>query len=85
MIADYKLFEPYMSLKPGMLTILEQLPGYTTSADLTQSLDQSGYWPSYNRPYFQLFEISGMRAMAAEFGAYYSYMAWGMACRLYAA
>ena len=39
--------------------IIEQLPEYTESADVTQFLTK-GYWPSYNIPYFKsIYEKSG--------------------------
>ena len=37
------------------LMIIEQIPGYTETADVTNFL-QKGYWPSYNIPYIKIFK-----------------------------
>jgi hypothetical protein len=61
MIVDYKLFEPKEPLKSGTLWILEQIPGYTEAADVTNYL-LFGYWPSYNIPFFsEISERSGCK------------------------
>jgi hypothetical protein len=64
MIVDYKLFEPKKPLKAGTLWILEQIPGYTQAADVTEYLS-FGYWPSYNIPFFhEISERSGWNILA---------------------
>ena len=46
-------------IKDKALMIIEQIPQYTESKDVTQYL-RKGYWPSYNIPYSKnIFEISG--------------------------
>jgi hypothetical protein len=46
-------------IKDKALMIIEQLPQYTESKDVTQYL-RKGYWPSYNIPYSKnIFEKSG--------------------------
>ena len=46
-------------IKDKALMIIEQIPQYTESKDVTQYL-RKGYWPSYNIPYSRnIFEISG--------------------------
>ena len=46
-------------IQDNALMIIEQLPAYTESGDVTQFL-RKGYWPSYNIPYFKtIFEKSG--------------------------
>jgi hypothetical protein len=48
------------------LMVIEQLPEYTESADLTQVLTK-GYWPSYNIPYFKkIYEMSGYVEMIGQ-------------------
>eukprot|EP01065_Artemidia_motanka_P036030 TRINITY_DN43926_c0_g1_i1.p1 TRINITY_DN43926_c0_g1~~TRINITY_DN43926_c0_g1_i1.p1 ORF type:complete len:574 (+),score=167.94 TRINITY_DN43926_c0_g1_i1:67-1722(+) len=73
MVVNYNLFTPHEELKPGTLTVLEQLPGLIVWADKTDTLTY-GYWPSYNRAYFkQIRQLSGQADMEKKFGAYYSY------------
>lgn len=36
-------------LRPGLLTVVDQIPGLVTAADATRTLDR-GYFPSYNLP-----------------------------------
>ena len=46
-------------IKDKALMIIEQLPQYTESKDVTEYL-RKGYWPSYNIPYSKnIFEMSG--------------------------
>jgi len=53
-IIDYKLLKPGdKKLQPGTLWIVEQIPGFTKSMDVTPILQQNGYWASYNRPFFK--------------------------------
>ena len=54
--------------------IIEQLPEYTESGDVTQYLTK-GYWPSYNIPYFKtIYEKSGyIETIEANPSAYDSY------------
>ncbi len=49
-IFDMKKFDGRIS--EGALTIVEQIPGYSQSEDVTEKL-KFGYWPSYNIPYFE--------------------------------
>lgn len=51
MVLDYKLFIPGGSLQPGMLWLVEQLPGIMESADITTVFQKQGYWASYNEAY----------------------------------
>jgi hypothetical protein len=52
-ILDLKLIDiDERILHDNALWILEQVPGYTEAADVTQIL-RYGYWPSYNSAYFK--------------------------------
>ena len=53
MVIDNNLFTPGdEKLAPGLLWVLEQIPGYFRREDLTHVLEQRTFWPSYNSPYF---------------------------------
>ncbi|KAJ1459661.1 phospholipase B-like protein [Pelagophyceae sp. CCMP2097] len=52
MVIDTKRFTPKEALQPGLLTIVEQIPGYVEFGDATFELER-GYFPSYNVPYFK--------------------------------
>ncbi|ELR11152.1 phospholipase blike protein g, putative [Acanthamoeba castellanii str. Neff] len=74
MVVNYNLFQAGRPLKAGTLHILEQIPGYTMSDDVTHVLASQGYWPSYNVPYFEwIYNISGWTEMLAKYGDNYSY------------
>ncbi len=51
MVIDYKLAgsAPFPA---NTLWIVEQIPGYTHSDDVTAVLNRLGFWPSYNIPFF---------------------------------
>lgn len=60
MVMDLKLFAPGQAPSAGFLTVLEEVPGLTHTADLTPFLLNQTYWPSYNNPYFEdIQEASG--------------------------
>jgi hypothetical protein len=51
MVLDMKLVDlENKAIQNGALHIIEQLPGYTETTDVTQFL-KYGYWPSYNVPF----------------------------------
>lgn len=63
MVVDLKRFSPGKELQPGLLTVIEQIPGLVLSADKTQTLER-GYWPSYNVPYFpEVYNRTGYQHM----------------------
>jgi len=73
-IVDNKLFTPGQPLQPNTLWIAEQIPGYIVSADKTDVLTSSGYWASYNIPYFPfIYNISGYPAYYKKYGNMWSY------------
>nr|CCD12868.1 unnamed protein product [Trypanosoma congolense IL3000] len=59
--------------------VVEQLPGKVaplgiTAKDMTSVLNTSGYWASYNRPYFpNVYNLSGIHDMWKKYGDFYSY------------
>jgi len=72
-VVDMKKLVVGDHLEPGTLWILEQIPGYIESADVTETLSY-GYWPSYNVPYFPLiYNISGFPYYATTYGPFFSY------------
>jgi len=77
MIVDYNKFK--IGTKPSelpndLLWILEQMPGYTESADMTQVLREQGYWPSYNVPYFKfIYNISNSFSEYKKYGDFFDY------------
>lgn len=69
MVVDLKRFTPGTELKAGLLTVIELLPGFSMSADVTHELER-GFWPSYNVPYFrEIYDKAGYPAMAAALTA----------------
>jgi hypothetical protein len=41
---DLRRFEPGQALQPGLLTVVETLPGGVVVSDTTRQLER-GYWP----------------------------------------
>ncbi|XP_067299089.1 putative phospholipase B-like 2 isoform X2 [Pseudorasbora parva] len=75
MVVDYKLFVPGQEqAKPGLFTVLEQIPGMIVSADRTEELFKTGYWASYNIPYFEeVFNASGCQELVQKYGSWFSF------------
>ncbi|RHW72330.1 lysosomal/endosomal membrane protein p67 [Trypanosoma brucei equiperdum] len=69
----------FKNMAPNTFWVLEQLPGTApplgiTSKDMTSVLNTTGYWASYNRPYFpNVYNLSGTLKMQEEYGDFYSY------------
>jgi len=74
-ITDYKKFlAGERQMQPNTVWILEQIPGYCESADVSPIINQQGYWLSYNIPYFPfIYSISGYPAQVTKYGDGYSY------------
>jgi len=74
-VVDYKLFKAGQQvLSPGTVWIGSQLPGYWEDADVTSVINQQGYWPSYNIPYFKdIFVMAGYNEMVKRYGNYWTY------------
>jgi hypothetical protein len=61
-------------LPAGLLYILEQIPGTAQIADVTSTLQTTGYWASYNIPYFpNIFNLSGYPALVEQYGDWFTY------------
>eukprot|EP00164_Ancoracysta_twista_P001659 GFYU01002178.1.p1 GENE.GFYU01002178.1~~GFYU01002178.1.p1 ORF type:complete len:544 (+),score=219.20 GFYU01002178.1:76-1707(+) len=70
MVVDHKLFTPGKALPPGLLYVVEQIPGEVEYADQTETLSR-GYWPSYNVPFYKdIYDKSGF----AEFRQKYAHV-----------
>ncbi|XP_015253869.1 PREDICTED: putative phospholipase B-like 2 [Cyprinodon variegatus] len=74
MIVDYNQFTPGQTdIKEGLLFVLEQIPGRIVYKDKTQELLKSGYWASYNIPYYvEIFNASGCNKLVEQFGPWFS-------------
>jgi len=53
MVVDYNKFKPGVAPNNGTLFVLEQVPGFQHSQDMTPRLNAEGYWASENRPWFK--------------------------------
>ncbi|GAM21619.1 hypothetical protein SAMD00019534_047940 [Acytostelium subglobosum LB1] len=77
-IVDYNRFVPGEDAKDGMVYILEQIPGYVEFDDVT-NIVRTGYWPSYNVPYFEyIYNISGFNETmyhTSTYGNFFTYSA----------
>ncbi|KAK9970023.1 hypothetical protein ABG768_028162 [Culter alburnus] len=75
MVLDYKLFVPGQQYsKQGLFTVLEQIPGMIVTADRTEELYKTGYWASYNIPYFEeVFNASGGQELVQKYGSWFSF------------
>jgi hypothetical protein len=70
MVVDYNK----IGSNSDILHVLEQLPGKIVHADLTSTLQDTGYWGSYNRAYFEdIFRISGGQEKYERFGDWFSH------------
>jgi hypothetical protein len=67
MVVDLDRFRVGQNPLPGFLTVLEEVPGYIHSEDMTQWLIEKGYWASYNNPFFDdIAELSGNAALCLQ-------------------
>mmetsp|Transcript_29011 Transcript_29011/g.87081 ORF Transcript_29011/g.87081 Transcript_29011/m.87081 type:complete len:544 (-) Transcript_29011:156-1787(-) len=52
-VIDLHKFTPGANPSPGLLTIVEEIPGLIHAEDMTSTMvAMGGYWPSFNVPYF---------------------------------
>ena len=74
MVVDYKRFVPGGKSKSGVLYVLEQIPGYIKSDDMTDHLFKNKYWASYNVPFFpEVFAMSGNTPLVQKYGDWFTY------------
>merc|ERR1719478_679683 len=75
MIVDYNKFKPGLAIPDNTLWVVETIPGMTHKEDLSNILRTSGYWASYNRPYFDpIRDASGHNAAQKSHGDLYSFL-----------
>jgi hypothetical protein len=75
MIVDYNRFTPEKQVTDNTFWVLEAVPGVIHAEDMSHHLRQHGYWPSFNRPYFDdVREASGFVAAQRTRGAMYSWL-----------
>eukprot|EP00949_MAST-11_sp_MAST-11-sp1_P001690 g1690.t1 len=73
MVVDMNKFRPHEQLRPGLLTVVEEMPGLIVFDDETSTLER-GYWPSYNVPYFEeIYARSGYPEAVEKYGPSMSY------------
>eukprot|EP01117_Protostelium_nocturnum_P000225 TRINITY_DN1029_c0_g2_i1.p1 TRINITY_DN1029_c0_g2~~TRINITY_DN1029_c0_g2_i1.p1 ORF type:complete len:521 (+),score=170.99 TRINITY_DN1029_c0_g2_i1:68-1630(+) len=73
-VVDTKRFTPGKGPQNGTLWISEQIPGLLYSEDKTEHLARTGFWSSYNVPYFKVIsDLSGYPAHVAKHGNGSSY------------
>lgn len=58
LVVDLNRFSPGEELAPGLLTVVEQIPGRVVWGDATTVL-AGGYFPSFNVPYFREVSAGG--------------------------
>jgi len=74
MIVDYKQFTPGKEVRDNTFWLVETMPGLTHMEDLSHFLRKFHFWPSFNRPYFQVIrDASGHSAAQRTHGALYSW------------
>lgn len=73
LVINYSLFRPGRKMpKRGLLHIVDQLPGYIKTEDVTAQFLSQMYWASYNVPFFpETFEMSGQADMVKRHGNWY--------------
>lgn len=70
MVVDYKLFTPGSPPQPGTLWMIEQIPGFMQSTDLTSYLSSNGAYRSYNVPYFtEFWNLTGYGDLDTKWGS----------------
>ena len=74
MVLDYNYFVPGEGLKKDGFWMIEQLPGYYHMEDMTDVLNNKGFYPSFNVAYFpDIWELSGFRQKWEKWGDDYKY------------
>jgi hypothetical protein len=74
MIIDYNKFVPNFPLPDGSFFVVEMIPGTIAKSELAGHIRSSGYFASYNRPFFaETRAQTGHAAAEAHYGALFSY------------
>mmetsp|Transcript_41880 Transcript_41880/g.66527 ORF Transcript_41880/g.66527 Transcript_41880/m.66527 type:complete len:658 (+) Transcript_41880:72-2045(+) len=75
MVVDYNRFAANKPVPDDTLWILEAVPGLTHAADTSNVLREQGYWPSFNRPYFDdVRQATGHTNAQRQLGSIYSWL-----------
>lgn len=73
-IIDYNKFTPGSPPAPGLLTALDQIPGFIEWHDITGELVANGYVASYNVARFPaIYNMSGMFPLYEQYGPWFSF------------
>lgn len=73
MVIDLKKIHLKSAIEDGALWVVEQIPSLVEAGDMTPIL-RTGYWPSYNVPYFEkVYNMSGYPEVVAKMGTDFSY------------
>uniref|UniRef100_A0A1B6LIZ1 Phospholipase B-like n=1 Tax=Graphocephala atropunctata TaxID=36148 RepID=A0A1B6LIZ1_9HEMI len=73
MVVDMKKFAPG-SVKPELLWVLEQMPGYIRREDQTDVLTRQSYWASYNIPFYpDVYNMSATWALVDKYGDFFTH------------
>jgi len=74
MVVDYNLLRPGKPIPDNVLWLVEAVPGLTHQEDLSDHLRRNGYWPSFNRPFFDDVRLrTGFQSATRSHGALYSW------------
>lgn len=69
MIFDMNSYTPGSNIQPGGFVALEQMPGICEIHDIGYSVNEKGYWSSFNIPFFKrTYDASGAPAMVDQYG-----------------
>lgn len=75
MIVDYNRFKAGAPPPDDTFWLMEAVPGLTHAADMSFHLRENGYWPSFNRPYFDdIRDLTGHKGAQRTHGAIYSWL-----------
>jgi len=75
MIVDYNRFKAGQPVPDDFFWVLEAVPGLTHAADMSHHLRDNGYWPSFNRPYFDdVRDVTGHKGAQRSHGSIYSWL-----------
>jgi len=75
MVVDYNTINAGAKVPDDTFWVLEAVPGITHAQDMSFHLRDDGYWPAFNRPYFDdIREASGFMDAQQKRGALYSWL-----------